>query len=170
MLRVAGSHADGAIINWLSAEDVAKSVAVVRQAAAESSRDPGDVEIVARLMVSIDPPGEEGDTFARRTICGYLTVPVYKAFHRWLGRTSLEPMWDAWDQGDRRGAVAAISDDALHEVVVRGTWEEMRAQVKRYFDAGVDTATLMMFTAATDPAAKRELVLEGMRQLAPAAY
>src|SRR5204862_396919 len=40
MLRVAGEVGDGAILNWLSAEDVPKSVAVVREAAARAGRDP----------------------------------------------------------------------------------------------------------------------------------
>jgi alkanesulfonate monooxygenase SsuD/methylene tetrahydromethanopterin reductase-like flavin-dependent oxidoreductase (luciferase family) len=40
MLRVAGQVGDGAIINWLSAEDVKKSVAVVREAAQKAGRDP----------------------------------------------------------------------------------------------------------------------------------
>lgn len=170
MLRTAGELADGVIINWLSAEDVKRSVAVVREAAAAAGRDPASIEVTARLMVSADPHGEEGDLQARRFICGYLTVPVYQKFHQWLGRTSLEPMWEAWAAGDRRGAVAAIDDATLNELVVRGDWDEMRAHVKRYLDAGVDTAFLMLFTGAGDEATKRALVMEATRQLAPAAY
>lgn len=170
MLRVAGELADGVIINWLSADDVPRSVEVVREAARSAGRDPDGLEVLARLMVSVDPPGEEGDIFTRRTICGYLTVPVYRKFHEWLGRTSLEGMWDAWESGDRRGAAAAIPAATVDELVVRGQWDEMRAHVKRYLDAGVDTAFLMMWTAATDPETRRARILEGMRQLAPAAY
>jgi hypothetical protein len=121
-------------------------------------------------MVSIDPPGDEGDTFMRRTICGYLTVPVYEQFHRWLGRTSLEGMWDAWGAGDRRGAVAAISEETLHELVLRGSWEEMRAQAQRYLDAGADTITYLMFSGAPDLATKRKRALEAIRELSPAAF
>jgi probable F420-dependent oxidoreductase len=170
MLRVAGEHADGVIVNWLSAHDVKQSVQVVRQAAQSAGRDPSSVEITARLMVSIDPPGEEGDTFIRRTICGYLTVPVYRRFHQWLGRTSLEGMWDAWAGGDRRGATAAISDQTLHDLVLRGTWSEMRAQAQQYLEAGADTITFLMFTGAPDPTTRRARSLEAMRQLAPAAF
>lgn len=170
MLRVAGELADGVIINWLAADDVPRSVEVVQEAARSAGRDPDDLEVLARLMVSVDPPGEEGDTFSRRTICGYLTVPVYRKFHEWLGRTSLEGMWNAWESGDRRGAADAIPGPTVDELVVRGEWDEMRAHVKRYLDAGVDTAFLMMFTAATDPETRRSRILEGMRQLAPAAY
>src|SRR5262245_19090931 len=56
MLRVAGEVADGAILNWLSAADVPRSIEVVREAAARAGRDPGAVEITARLLINVDPP------------------------------------------------------------------------------------------------------------------
>jgi Coenzyme F420-dependent N5,N10-methylene tetrahydromethanopterin reductase and related flavin-dependent oxidoreductases len=68
MLRLAGEVADGCIINWLSAEDVRKSVGVVREAAKAAGRDPASVEITARLMMVIDPVTPEADLFARRHI------------------------------------------------------------------------------------------------------
>ncbi|MFZ9398788.1 MAG: LLM class flavin-dependent oxidoreductase, partial [Ilumatobacteraceae bacterium] len=46
MLRLAGREADGAIINWLSPDDVRKVVDVVRDAAGGAER-----EIVARIFV-----------------------------------------------------------------------------------------------------------------------
>ncbi|KAA0235033.1 LLM class F420-dependent oxidoreductase [bacterium] len=168
MLRLAGEVADGCVINWLSADDVRKSVGVVREAAAAAGRDPASVEITARLMMVIDETTPEADLFARRHINGYLNVPVYKEFHRWLGRgPALQAMWDAWDAGDRRGAVAAIPAQTVDEVIVRGTPEERRAHVQRYLDAGVDTAFLMFLTGETDPGRKRELMLRAMRDMAP---
>src|SRR3989475_7967034 len=94
MLRVAGELADGAILNWLSPDDVPKSVSVVREAARKAGRDPDAIEITARLMIHVDPPSPESDLVVRRHITGYLNVPVYRAFHEWLGRTgALLPMW-----------------------------------------------------------------------------
>src|SRR5437867_9715105 len=106
MLRVAGEVGDGAILNWLAADDVPKSVAVVREAAARPGRGPGAIEITARLLVNVDPPGPAAETAVRRHVTAYLNVPVYRAFHEWLGRAAaLGPMWDAWERGDRKGAV-----------------------------------------------------------------
>src|SRR6185369_3587711 len=99
-------------VNWLSAEDVRKSVAVVREAARAAGRDPEAIEVTARIMVNIDGRSPAGDAVSRRTINGYLNVPVYRDFHTALGRgAALQPMWDAWAAGDRRGAVAAIPQD-----------------------------------------------------------
>lgn len=168
MLRVAGEVGDGAIINWLSAEDVPTPVRIAREAAAQAKRDPQTFEITARLMVHIDPPGPESDQFARRDITAYMNVPVYQAFQQWIGRGNLlQPMWDAWAQGDRRGALAAIPDQAVQELTLRGSMDEIRAHIQRYFDAGVDTAFLHLQTMEREPERKRQVIMDAIRALAP---
>jgi alkanesulfonate monooxygenase SsuD/methylene tetrahydromethanopterin reductase-like flavin-dependent oxidoreductase (luciferase family) len=168
MLRVAGEVGDGAIINWLSVEDVTTPIQIARQAAAQAGRDPEALEITARLMVHIDPPGPESDQFARRDIAAYMNVPVYKAFQQWIGRGNLlTPMWEAWEQGDRRGALVAIPDQAVQELTLRGSMADIRAHVQRYLDTGVDTAFLHLQTMQRDPQQKREAILHAMRALAP---
>ena len=168
MLRIAGKHADGAIVNWLSADDVRKSVVVVREAAQEVGRNPDDVEITARLFVSVDPPSEAVETGIRRHINTYLNVPVYKSFHEWLGRTELlGPMWDAWAGGDRKAAVAAVPQAAMQDLIIQGSPAEMKAHVQRYLDNGVDTAFLQMQSFEPDPAKKRDNILNAVRNLAP---
>jgi alkanesulfonate monooxygenase SsuD/methylene tetrahydromethanopterin reductase-like flavin-dependent oxidoreductase (luciferase family) len=168
MLRLAGEVGDGAIINWLSAQDVPRSVHIVRDAARQAGRDPTAIEITARLMVSVDPPSDAADIFVRRYIAAYLNVPVYKAFHEWLGRQALlGPMWHAWESGDRRAAVAAIPDQVVDDLIVRGTVPDMHAHVQRYLQAGVDTACLYLLTYEADPSRKREVLQNAMRALAP---
>src|SRR5437773_9698173 len=66
MLRVAGEVGDGAILNWLAADDVPKSVAVVHEAAARAWRDTGGIELTARIVDNIVPQGDAGDPGVRR--------------------------------------------------------------------------------------------------------
>ena len=128
MLRLAGREADGAVLNWLSAEDVKTVVPEV-----------GDgKEIVARIFVCPSEDTEAARALARRMVAAYLTVPVYAAFHEWLGRGDrLRPMWDAWAAGDRRAAVAAVPDDVVDELVVHGSPSACRDHIARYVAAGV---------------------------------
>jgi probable F420-dependent oxidoreductase len=168
MLRVAGEVADGAILNWLSPDDVPRSVDVVREAARKAGRDPDAIEITARLMISVDAPTAESDLMARRQVAAYLNVPVYRAFHEWLGRAPLlGPMWDAWSRGDRRDAVAAIPDAVVQDLIIRGSWSEIRAGIRRYLAAGIDTAFLSLSTLETDPGRRRRVLLAALRALAP---
>jgi probable F420-dependent oxidoreductase len=168
MLRVAGEVGDGLVINWLSADDVPKSVAVVRAAAKAVGRDPADIEITARLIVHVDPPSPASDAAVRRHLTAYLNVPVYKAFQEWLGRTeALAPMWTAWASGDRKAAVAAVPEQVVNDLILRGPMEEIRAHVRRYLEAGVDTAFLQLSTAEQDPGRRRDVLRAAMRALGP---
>ncbi len=89
-------------------------------------------------------------------------MPVYRAFHEWLGRgEQLAPMWRAWEAGDRKAALAAIPDEVVDALVVHGPPAACREQVRRYVEAGVTTPVLALLPTGGDPG---ELV----RALAPA--
>jgi probable F420-dependent oxidoreductase len=168
MLRVAGEVGDGVILNWLSAADVPKSVAVVREAARQAGRDPTAVEITARLLIHVDPPGPVSDLAVRRYVTAYLNVPVYRAFQEWLGRAGmLGSMWEAWHAGDRKTAVAAVPETVMNDLIIRGSMDEIGAHVGRYLDAGIDTAFLALSTAEQDAARRRAILLDATRALAP---
>jgi len=168
MLSVAGELADGVILNWLAPEDVPRCVAVVREAAKRAGRDPDAIEVSARLFIHVDPPSSESELVARRQVTAYLNVPVYRAFHEWLGHTEiLAPMWQAWERGDRKASVAAVPASVLDEIILRGSADEIRRRVRRYLEAGLDTAFLSFQTSETDPGRKREVVRSAMRAQAP---
>jgi len=138
MLRLAGSEGDGAIINWLSAEDVKTVSQIVH--------DQGpNKEIVARIFVCPNPDTETVRAQAKRAIASYLNVPVYRAFHEWLGRTEvLQEHWKKWDEGDRAGSLDAMPDTVVDDLIVHGTPEECRNHIDRYIKNGVTTAALMI--------------------------
>jgi probable F420-dependent oxidoreductase len=138
MLRLAGREADGVIINWLSPTDVLRVVPVVRDAAGGDDR-----EVVARIFVCPSENVEAVRAGARFAIAAYLNVPVYAEFHRWLGRSEqLQGMWDAWAAGDRKGAMAAIPDEVVDDLVVHGSPAVCRDRIQQYFDNGVTTSSL----------------------------
>ena len=145
MLRLAGREGDGAIINWLSADDVATVKPHV---------DAGgpDKEIVARIFVAVSDDADTVRAMGRFAIAAYLNVPVYAAFHEWLGRgEQLQPMWDLWKAGDRKAALAAIPDSVVDELIVHGPAEACREHIARYVDNGVTTPALALLPFGTDP-------------------
>jgi alkanesulfonate monooxygenase SsuD/methylene tetrahydromethanopterin reductase-like flavin-dependent oxidoreductase (luciferase family) len=153
MLALAGREADGAILNWLSAEDVATAVAEV---------GPG-AEVAARIFVCPTEDAEAARRVGRRMIAAYLNVEAYAEFHRWLGRgPALQGMWDAWAAGDRRGALEAIGDEVVDDLVVHGSPAQCRAHVARYVAHGVTIPALAVVTAGVDLA-------DAVRGLAPSA-
>ena len=157
MLRLAGREGDGAIINWLSAEDVATVKPYVEEGGAQK-------EIVARIFCCPNPDAEVVRGEAKRAIAAYLNVPVYADFHRWLGRSEdLEGMWNYWAAGDRKAALDAIPDRVVDQLIVHGTPEQCREHIDRYHAMGVTTSAIsIMPFGGIDP-------IEAARDLAPAA-
>lgn len=140
MLRLAGREGDGAIINWLAATDVPTVTPHV-----------GGKEIVARIFVLPIEDREVVLQIGRRAIASYLTVPVYAAFHEWLGRGELlREMWDAWAAGDRKAATASIPEEVVDDLVVHGTPEQCRAHLERYVANGVTTPAPAILAGPTE--------------------
>jgi probable F420-dependent oxidoreductase len=144
MLRLAGREGDGAIVNWLSAEDV-RTVAPLVHEGGEGK------EVVARIFVCPSDDADAVRAAGRFAVAAYLNVPVYAAFHEWVGRGDrLAGMWEAWGTGDRKGAVAAVPDDVVDELIVHGPPEACREHVQRYVDAGVTTPVLAVLPFGVD--------------------
>src|SRR5882724_7679200 len=144
MLRLAGREGDGAIINWLSADDV-KTVAPIVHAGGAGK------EIVARIFVCPNPDTEKVRAMARLAVNAYLNVPVYAASHEWLGREgALAGMWKHWREGDRKAAAAAVPDHVVDELIVHGTPEQCREHIARYVANGVTTPVIGLLPLGVD--------------------
>ncbi len=138
MLHLAAAEADGVILNWLSAADVHTALAEIKNTGP-------DFEVATRIFVVPTDDAAYARNIGRRLITSYLTVPAYAAFHRWLGRAEiLAPMWQAWESGDRKGALAAIPDSLVDELVVHGTPDEVRTRVRAYAEAGVTVPVMAL--------------------------
>src|SRR5580698_8621893 len=133
MVRLAAEEAGIAITNWLSPADVPK----VRGVAGP------DCELVARIFVLPTTEADTARAIGRRVLAAYLTVPVYAAFHQWLGRGDIiAPMLAAWAAGDRKGALEAVPDALVDELVIHGSAEQCRERVAEYEAAGLNTPVI----------------------------
>lgn len=155
MLRLAGREADGAILNWLAAHDVPQCLREV---------DNPDADVVARIFVCPTEDADYARGLGRMMISSYLTVPAYAAFHDWLGRGDrLRPMHEAWAAGDRKAATASVPDDVVDDLVLHGSPESVRDQVRAYQEAGVRTPTIALLPTPDGPP-----TLDLLRRLGPA--
>ncbi|GAA3789212.1 LLM class F420-dependent oxidoreductase [Sphaerisporangium flaviroseum] len=154
MLHLAAEEADGAITNWLSPEDV-------RQVRAEVGPD---TELIARLFVCVSEDTDKVRALGRRMLAAYLTVPVYAAFHDWLGRGEvLRPMHEAWAAGDRQAALKALPDEVVDALIVHGDAATCRARIRQYVDNGLTTPVLAPIPGGEVP------IPQAVRDLAPSA-
>lgn len=154
MLGLAGREGDGAIVNWLSADDVSTVAPFVHEGGT-------DKEVVARIFVAPTTDVDTVRNMGRYAIASYLNVPVYAEFHRWMGRTAvLQPMWDAWAAGERKAALAEIPDSLVDELIIHGSPEECREHIGRYVANGVTCPALALLPFGYDQR-------QAIRDLAP---
>jgi probable F420-dependent oxidoreductase len=166
MLRQAVRLGDGVCLTWVSADDVPKITAVIRDEAAKIGKDPSTFDVMCRINIcpTTDPRAREA---YKRAITAYLNVPVYRRYHAWLGRgEALRAMQERWDQGDRRGALAAVPAEAIDDLGVFGTPDECRAHVARFVANGV-TIPVLSFMNMEDEGKRAEESWTMLRAMAP---
>jgi len=154
MLRLAVERADGAFTNFLPLNGLPKVAAQLQDA-------PEGFELLCRFFCL---PGEreQVEPLARFMFSSYITVPVYTAFYRWLGYgEQIDPMVAAWEAGDRQAAAAAAPWEAIEEMFLFGTPEEMKERLAAFVAGGV---TLPIITPIVTP----DRLGETIEALAPA--
>ena len=73
----------------------------------------------------------------------YITVPVYTEFYRWLGwGEKIQPMLDAWNARDREKAAAEAPWEAIEQMFIFGSPEEMKERLERFVEGGITTPIL----------------------------
>ena len=138
MLRTAGELADGAFLNFLPLPAVERVVSEVRAGEREAGKEDGSCEVLCRFFCIQGDP--EQTLLASWMFAAYATVPVYEAFFRWLGYGSqIDPMVDAWREGDRPKAVEAVPRELVAEVFVLGDASAQRERIGEFRRRGIDT-------------------------------
>jgi probable F420-dependent oxidoreductase len=141
MLELAVERAAGAFTNFLPLGGLPKVTAQLQEA-------PEDFELLCRFFC-IPGEREQVEPLARFMFSSYITVPVYTAFYRWLGYgEQIDPMVTAWEAGDRQAAAAAAPWEAIEEMFIFGSPEEMKERLAAFVEGGI---TLPILTPIVTP-------------------
>jgi probable F420-dependent oxidoreductase len=148
MLRLAGELADGVLLNYLPASHVPWSVARVREG--------GDATIYAYVHAGVCDR-QDGIDLARRDLFSYAVVDSYaRNFERAGFGDEVAEVRARFAEGDRAGAVAAVSDRMVDAIDVMGDEGTVAATMAAYADAGVDVPVLMPLPWGPDRRATAE--------------
>lgn len=141
MLELAVERADGAFTNFLPLAGLPKVTAQLQDA-------PEGFELLCRFFC-IPGEREQVEPLARFMFSSYITVPVYAEFYRWLGYgEQIQPMVEAWEAGDRQAAAAAAPWEAIEEMFIFGTPEQMKQRLGEFVAGGI---TLPILTPIVTP-------------------
>jgi probable F420-dependent oxidoreductase len=129
MLRLAGSIADGVLLNYLPAALVPWCV--------ERVREGGDAEVYAYVHCGVTDRDRYAD-LARKDLLNYAVVDAYaNQFARGGFAADVEEFRAKWGARERDAALAAIGDAWVDDIQIMGDAEHVRAKVAAYDDAGV---------------------------------
>lgn len=152
MLALAGEIADGVLLNYLPASHVPWSVEQVRRG--------GDATIYAYVHAGVCDRAD-GIDLARRDLFSYAVVDAYAAnFERAGYGDAVEEIRARHGDGDRDGALAAVSDRMVDEIDVMGDADQVRATIRAYRDAGVEVPVLMPLPWGPDRRAVIDATIE----------
>jgi coenzyme F420-dependent oxidoreductase len=152
--EMTGRFADGWVPQLLPIGGLAERMDDLRRGAELGDRSVEDVRVAHTLRCCATEERELARGYARPQVA--FMIARYGPSSRqaiadagWEELT--ETVQERWRDGDREGAVAAVSDDLLDELVAAGTPEEVREQVER-FEAidGVDAVQVGFFAEMTD--------------------
>jgi probable F420-dependent oxidoreductase len=135
MLRLAGELADGVLLNYLPASHVPWSV--------EQVRSGGDATIYAYVHAGACERAD-GVELARRDLFSYAVVDSYaRNFERAGFGDEVTEVRARFAEGDRAGAVAAVSDRMVDAIDIMGDEDTVAGAMAAYSDAGVEVPVLM---------------------------
>ena len=135
MLQLAVEQADGAFTNFLPLDGLPQVVAQLDGA-------PENFELLCRFFL-LPGPQEEVEPLARFMFSTYITVQVYTEFYKWLGwGEKIAPMLEAWAAGDRQKAAAEAPWEAIEQMFIFGSPEEMKERLEAFVAGGVTTPIL----------------------------
>jgi len=166
-VEMAGRFADGWVPQLLTRGLIEERMEDLRRGADLGGRSAEDVRVALNFRCAALEDGEQARQHARNHVAFMIARygPYYRQAIADAGwEDVVSTVTDRWDDGDRGGAAAAVSEDLLDELVAAGTPEEAREQARK-FEAidGLDVLQVSFF-GGMDEAERRETLAE----LAPA--
>lgn len=152
MTRLAGSIADGVLINMANPAEIRRIVDDVRKGAEEAGKDPARIEIICKVRCSIAPSYAAAREALSHALTYYALADYYGDLLRRMGfADEVEAMRAAWKSGGFHAARKLVTDRLFQglPLVAATSAMEVVEQIKPYADAGA-TRIILPYVAASD--------------------
>src|SRR6266571_3845404 len=137
MLRLAGSIADGVLLNVIAHTDIRHSLELVHRGEKHSGRD-GKVDITSYVITSISNRRDEAVNAAKLVLASFCSSPVFRRRFHNLGSKSaskIESIYGAYVKAGVDAAMDLIDDELIHEFSIAGDIEDLVQGVKNFRNA-----------------------------------
>jgi probable F420-dependent oxidoreductase len=171
MLQLAGTDADGVLLNWAGADEVARAGRVVRDAAAGAGRDADDLEVATYVRLAVADDRETARGALAREIGQYCALPAYAAhFERQGLGDAVDRVKRAHKDGGGPSDLAdALGDDVLGVLGWYGTpADDVGGTLDTYRRAGLDHLVARVVVTGDDAVADVQRVVRVLDPHTPA--
>jgi len=155
MTRTAGEVADGLLVMPFNTREhiLERTLPALHEGMSAAGRD--DVAVIPQVIVSL---GDDA-AGARALVAFYASTPAYRPVLEVAGREDLQPqLQQLMRQGDYAAMSAAVDDDLLDAIAVRGTPEECARKIKAKLDGISDRVCVYFPGQRPDTATLADLV------------
>jgi probable F420-dependent oxidoreductase len=153
MIQLAGSHADGLLVNVLNTPRYFSEVIFpnLKHGWAVTGRSRQGFEICMTKLCTVSSGAKQARTLARRGVAFYATIPYFDIVFDPLGFTEAKlQIRAAMQRQDIPGMLDAVTEEMIDALALAGTPEDIHRQLEP-FEELCDTLLLACPSFATDP-------------------
>jgi alkanesulfonate monooxygenase SsuD/methylene tetrahydromethanopterin reductase-like flavin-dependent oxidoreductase (luciferase family) len=139
MGQLAGRIADGALLNMADPGRIAFVSENLTMGAKEAGRNPKDLEIVAKVRVSLNPDLEKAKNALKKVVTFYSLAHHYRDMLAEMGlKDEVRQIQDAYKQSGFKAAAKSVTDDMLSKipVVPATSMGELKRGLEKYERSG----------------------------------
>jgi len=142
MLQLAGETADGVFLTWCPPKEVGERLSQVAEGARETLCFPPVSQVACSFWAYAGDDVDVALDKARRIVLQYAMVPTHQqAFVQSFPDLAKATM--AWNEGDRKAALALLTDDVVMAMCAIGSPAHVADRIVAYHDVGVDVAIIL---------------------------
>jgi alkanesulfonate monooxygenase SsuD/methylene tetrahydromethanopterin reductase-like flavin-dependent oxidoreductase (luciferase family) len=159
MSRLAGSAADGVLVNMANPQEIRRIAAEARAGAGEAGKDPAAVEIICKVRCSVAGAYAPARAALSRVITFYALADYYRDLLTRMGfGEEVEAMREAWRRSGFEAARALVSDRLFEgvPVIAARSVAEVRERLAPYVEAGATRIIVPYVSCSEDAAAETE--------------
>lgn len=171
MLALAGSHAEGVLLNWAGADEIARARSRVVDAARRAGRGPDDVEVAAYVRVAVAEDRDAARIALAAQIGQYGALPAYAShFERQGFGAAIARAKQAHRAGaDTAGVAEALGEETVAALGWAGTPDsDPLPLLATYREAGLDHLVLRVVVVGEDPVDDVSAVIRTFDRVTPA--
>jgi 5,10-methylenetetrahydromethanopterin reductase len=151
MRRATGRTADGWLPHNIPFDRLPDAFETIAEAAREAGRDPEAIDVAPYVPAAVADDPEDAKDEIRGHVAYY--VGSGEGYRRAVADAfpAAEDVAEAWQNGDRGAARAAVTDEMVAALGVAGTPEVAREQLEAVQDVSVIDEPIVVIPGAADP-------------------